>query len=347
MPIPQPSTAIDPAGIESLDALVAIMQAATQRLEEIVEDMRTGTYRRRYLHARIRESNEIISALLSFEGGRPTGEVYDWARAHFPDVFRSGAVRAARDLAGQAFTVRTSRISTAALDAVVRRYLEPAYDVVVQLHANTIRASRVVLSEAGFGQEIAEGLIGGLPRRTVSAELRRAVRRAVSGAVGEEIDLTHVEVGGRSYTLDYWSEMHARTESARAATAGTRTLGAENGVRHVMVTTHAHSPCICTPFEGRVYALDQGDERFPWVGILPGGGCPMHPNCVHREAPAVLEYMEERGELDGRDTIPAAFEGLQGADLARAVRQARPDLEPYARDREGVMPLDFRVGAAA
>lgn len=347
MPVPGPSTAIDAAGVERLDALATIMQAATSRLEEIAAEMQSGSYRRRYLLERIREAHEIIQGLLSVQTGRAVGAIPEWIPTQFPSAFQSGAVRAARDLAGQAFTVRSGRISTAALDAVVRRFLEPSYDVVIQLHANTIRASRVVLSEAGFGQEIIEGLIGGLPRKAVSAELRRAVKRAVSGAVGEEVDLSHVEVGGRRYSLDYWSEMHARTETARASTAGTRSLSAENGVRHVLVTTHAHSPCICTPFEGRVYALDPGDERFPHVSVMPNGGCPMHPNCVHREAPAVLEFMEARGELEGRDEIPAEFMGLSGTELARKVRDARPQLEPYARDREGVMPLDFRVKAAA
>jgi hypothetical protein len=344
-----PGTSLDAAARERIEALVALFQGAERRLAEIERGLRWGTYRRWYLRARLREAREIIDGLLLIQDGRVTGAAADWAAEHFPATYGMGAGMAVRDLREQAVRVVRGdpRIHTRAVDALLNRYLTDATEIVVKLHANTIRSSRIVLAQAGFGEDVASGIIGGLPRRETSRALERSLRKAVMGVTGDEVDFTHVEIGGRSYRLSTWAEMHARTETARASTAGTRVLSAVNGVLHVQITSHAHAPCICTPFEGRIYRMyeDRGDPRFPWIGEVPGGGCPMHPNCVHREAPAVIDYLEERGDVAGRARIPTDFVGLSDAELARLIRANRDRLERFSRDRDGMLPETFRLPA--
>ena len=347
MPTIEPGVAIGTAQYDSIDALVKLFRDALAGLQQIEQQLREGTFRRSFIQARIREANRIIESLLAYRDGIATGAVVDWVRENLPATYQYGAGRAVRDLGEQIATVAggQQQIHVRAVAALVDRFMTDTTQVIVQLHANTIRASRLILEQAGFTTEIAQGVIGGLPRRQVSRELVASFRRAVQGALprGAAIDLTHVEINGRSFRLDYWAELHARTELARASTAGTRVLAAMNDVRHVQITTHAHAPCICTPFEGRIYALDQGDPVFPWIGTVPNGGVPLHPNCVHREVPAVIELLEERDEIRGHVRIPKDFAGLDTREIARLVRENREQLRPYAESRTRFLPEDFRL----
>lgn len=352
MAILPPGTALDEAARDRIDALVALFQRAQVQLSAIESGLRMGTYRKAYLQRRLREAQDVIDRLLAIQEGRISGEVVEWAREHFPTTYRMGAGMAVRDLRAQAIApvAGNPTIHTRAVEALLERYLRDATEMVVQLHSNVIRASRVVLAQAGFGEEIATGIIGGLPRREVSRLLRDFLRKAVRGVVGDQVaegDLNHVEINGRRYGIEVWAEMHARTETARASTAGTRVLSSVNGVDYVQITTHSHEPCICTPFEGRIYSLREGDERYPWIGVVPNGGCPMHPNCVHREAPAVVEFLEARGEVEGRDRVPKVFLGLSESELARVIRHNRDRLAVHSRKPTGMLPANFRVLAAA
>jgi hypothetical protein len=349
----KPGTALDQPSRDRLDALIALIRGAVQQLHAtalLMEEPQDA----RYVRQRINEANRIVANLLTVRDGQPSGQLVEWAREHFPRTYEMGAGMAVADLKAQAIVpvVGDPRIHTRAVEALIDRYLTDATEIVVRLHLNTVRASRVLLAQAGFGEQIAAGIIGGLPRTEVSRALKAEMRSAVAGTLPKNAqwspaDLTHVEINGRRYRLDTWAEMHARTETARASTAGTRVLSSVNGVGHVQITSHAHAPCICTPFEGRIYALRQGDPRFPWIGSVPGGGCPIHVNCVHREAPAVVDYLEERGEIDGRDAVPADFVGLSDKELARLVRANREQLRRYSEDRDGMLPQDFRLKEAA
>ncbi len=351
MPILGPGTALDQAALDRVLALAQLYAGARERLEEIERELRGGTYRRAYLERQIREASAVIDELLVTHGEARAGAVAVWATEAVPAAYGLGARMALADLSVQGMTpIRgAARTHTAAVEALLDRYLDDATEIMVRLKGNLVRATRLVIAQAGLGEEIAAGMIGGLPRRETSKLIRRRLEAAVRAELpeGAVIDLTHVELGKRRMRVDVYAEMHARTETARASTAGTRVLSSTNGVRHVQVTSHSHSPCICTPFEGRIFALDRGDPRFPHVSTMPGGGCPMHPNCVHREAPAVLAFLEARGELEGRDEIPADFRGRSPRELAQLVRRHKAELATYAEARDGMMPTDFQLKRAA
>jgi hypothetical protein len=349
-----PGTALGREQLERVVELTRLVGAAVGELAAIELQMTEGTYRARYLRGQLEEARGILSRLLSISGGGglADGELVRWAREAFPDSYRYGAGLAVRDLRAQAImspVAGPAGMHTQALESLVRRFVADTTELVVELHAGVIRASRVVLAQAGFTADVAASVAGGLPRRELSRVLLRRLDEAVRGALpeGAAVDLTHVTIGGRRWRADAWAGMYGRTELARASTAGTRTLSAANGVDHVQVTSHAHEPCICTPFEGRIYRLERDQaSRYPWVGILPGGGCPMHPNCVHREAPAVVALLEARGQAAGRDSVPADFLGLDPRELRRAVSANREALRPYAADPAGHLPADFRLESA-
>lgn len=340
---------LDPAAMRRIAALTNMYGKVADRLREIEAGMTEGTYRRAYLERQIREANRTIFRLLDLRKGDPTGDVTNWARDHFPAVYGYGASRTIDDFErmGFAYTRGSQRVHTQAVEALIAKYQSESEEIALQLVGNTVRAGRIVLHSNAFATDIAAGLIGGMTRRDVSGLLRRTIQAALDEEITPDMKLAlaKVRVGGREWDVDAWAEMHARTESARASTAGNRVLCSENGVGHVRITTHAHPTCICTPFEGRIYSLKQGDPRFPWIGSVPRGGCPMHPNCVHREGPAVIALMEERGEIGDRDTLPEDFVGLSERELAKKIRDHRRELEPFARAPNGFMPANFKLGS--
>lgn len=343
--------AVDPAAAQRIADLVRLVRAAVDNLSELENSLswRSARRTRRYYQQRIAEANRTIDALLSVESGNATGAMAEWARQHFPATYGTGATRALGDLAIQGISPITGdvRIHTQVVESLVARFQgTAAVEMVVPLKTSLVRSARVLVSD-GFASDIATGILGGAPRTEASARLRRSFTRALSEQLmeGEEPDLTRIQVGKRTTSLDAWAEMYARTESARASTAGTRVVATQNDVRHIIVTSHAHNPCICTPFEGRVFALNEGDDRFPHVSTLPGGGCPMHPNCVHREAPAVVSFFADRGDLEGRDRVPDQYSGLDEQELARRIRRDAKELAKYSTDRDGYLPADSKAAA--
>lgn len=347
-----PDKSLDRAARERVAALAAMYQEAVAELSRIERRLRAGSYSRRYLVARLNEARAIIDGLMKWEDGTASGSVIEWARVNFPRTYEMGAGIAVSDLRlqGLAPIAGDMRIHNRAVEMVFQRFLTDTTELIVQINTNLIRTSRVVLAQAGFANEIATGIIGGLPRRQVSRSLERSLRKAVMQHVEGVTEgmLTHVDIGKRRWRIEAWAEMHARTATAEASTAGIRVLTAMNGVEHVQVTAHAHEPCICTPYEGRIYRLhqDRGDMRFPWIGSTPNGGPPFHPNCVHRLGPAVIELMEERGDLAGRTTLPEPFRGLSERELAQLVRANRDRLARYSRRPNGILPETFTLEAA-
>jgi hypothetical protein len=351
-PVLPSGQSLDGDARERLRRLQALVLRASYRLMSIQRAIE-GSDDREYVRARILEALDIVDGLHRLEDGTATGSLAAWARESIPATYGGGVRRGLADLAGQAMSPVTGdrRIHMAAVESLLgnvdRRI---ARDLVVPLYESAIRTARVAIDSADFASDLAAGIMGGLPRTETSRLLRQSVLRAVNESVpGGRPNLADVQVGGRTMSLETWSEVFARTELARASTTGTRTSSAVNGVLHVQITSHAHAPCICTPFEGRIYRIyeDQGDTRFDWIGDVPGGGCPMHPNCVHREAPAVVEFLEERGDVAGRERPAEAFRGMDERELARAVRQNADALRRWSEDRDGYLPGGFQMRRAA
>jgi hypothetical protein len=349
-----PGGSLDPAAVKRLLELDKLISRATYQLKRLETELYNGPATARYVKARLTEANEIRANLLDVRKGQASGEVMQWAEEHFPATYRTGAGQAVRDLKVQGINPikGDTRIHTHALSSIASNYGNAVGTMSMKIGTNIATAATILLKDTAFADQIAAGVISGLPRSKVSRmlknEMRRTIRATSAGAMLSETALSKINMGGRNYDLDYWAEMHARTESARAATGGTRSMCQANGVEHIIITEHSHDPCICTPFEGLIFRLDRNTEsKYPWIGEVPNGGCPMHPNCVHREAPAVLKFLEARNDVEGRDTIHPDFQGLDQRELARRVRANKVALAKHSKKRAGHMPADLRINRVA
>ena len=91
-----------------------------------------------------------------------------------------------------------------------------------------------------------------------------------------------------------------------AQTAGTINRVVEAGVDLVMVTAHGAQDG-CGFYEGKVFSVSGGHDKYPSISDLPNGGPPFHPNCKHSLAPFVEDLATGAEKRRGAGTDPAAL----------------------------------------
>lgn len=101
-----------------------------------------------------------------------------------------------------------------------------------------------------------------------------------------------ISIKGRSYSLNYYAEMVARTELRRAQSKATDLMCEEYANDLVEFSRHANSCEICRPHEGRVFSRSGRDPNYPRLSeeLTP----PLHPNCGHSIGPTSREAIEYR-----------------------------------------------------
>jgi len=144
-----------------------------------------------------------------------------------------------------------------------------------------------ILEDKRISEMIAEGIIRGEARRTVSDRLLNEFRRQL----GNEQFIT---INGRNYKPDKYSELVARTRTREASTQGTINTCLQYNNDLVQVSVHSNSCAYCMQFQGRVYSISGSHPEFPRLTEEP----PYHPNCKCNLLPITQESLEERGYYD-------------------------------------------------
>jgi hypothetical protein len=139
---------------------------------------------------------------------------------------------------------------------------------------------RLALEELGAGQVTLE------TRRQISANLVRRLQ-----AEGATDALTgFVDRAGKRWGLDVYAEMVVRTTTREATSRATANRLLEHGLGAITVSSHPHREDVCTPYDGKTFALPGSEEarsgRFPVIDNLS----PFHPRCRHVIAPAGVAF---------------------------------------------------------
>lgn len=170
---------------------------------------------------------------------------------------------------------------------------------------------RLVLARATIGrqandafarisrEQVEEGLVGGLTRREVSAQLREEILKEGTTAF--------VDKAGKRWGLDVYAETAARTATREAVSIGTANRCLELGWDLVTITQHANSCDICKPFENRTFSLTGETKGYPKAEQLP----PYHPRCRHVATPAPV--FDSIGRKRRGSVEPRAFFAGDGA----------------------------------
>lgn len=107
-----------------------------------------------------------------------------------------------------------------------------------------------------------------------------------------------ISIKNKSYQLDKYAEMVARSTTREATNRGTLNQLTNLGYDLVQMSWH-NSPCpICAQYEGRIYSISGNDSRFPplefaYSSINSGGHANIHPNCRHILSPYIEEFADD------------------------------------------------------
>lgn len=144
-----------------------------------------------------------------------------------------------------------------------------------------------IMEDKMITRQIAEGLIKGEARRTVSDRMLNEFRRQL----GDEKFIT---INGRNYRPDKYSELVARTRTREATSQGTINSCLQYDNDLIQIDVHSNACSYCQQFMGRIYSISGSHPDFPRLIEQP----PYHPHCLCNLLPITEESLKGRGYYD-------------------------------------------------
>jgi hypothetical protein len=216
---------------------------------------------------------------------------YRWAKNSLPYAYEQGIDLAAERLKAlniTRFVAYDAKIHTSAVDALVQSVSAELItaNIGIKKFINQVitQTQQTLLQDTEINRLIAQGLIQGEARRTVSDKLLQGLR----AKLGEERFLV---INGRNYQPSKYAELLARTRTREATSNGTINTALRYGVDLVQWDSHSEICEYCAQFAGRVYSISGSDAQFPQLTEKP----PLHPNCRCVVIPITKENLESRG----------------------------------------------------
>jgi len=271
---------------KQVDELAKIYAAAQRSLSVQLRQANITDFQRFRAEQLLKEVNLIVTAL--------DRKAYRWAKDTLPTSYDRGIDLAAERLKALGVTrhvAHDAEIHTSAVNVLiddVTKELLLANDSMKKLFNRVIRATQqTVLQDAEISRMIANGLIQGEARRTVSDALLKELR----DQLGQEKFLV---INGRNYRPEAYARLLARTRTREASSKGTINTSLRYGVDLVQWDIHSEICEYCQQFAGRVYSISGTDRSFPTLTEQP----PLHPNCKCNLLPVTREALINRGKLD-------------------------------------------------
>lgn len=123
-------------------------------------------------------------------------------------------------------------------------------------------------------------------RAFAEGKTRRQASKALISALERNGITSFIDRAGRSWSMDTYAEMSARTIARRSQTTATRARITESGRDLIVIIDHAEECPLCRPYEGKVFSISGQSKKYPSIKSIEAKGYG-HPNCCHAEAPWV------------------------------------------------------------
>jgi hypothetical protein len=261
--------------IVSVDRLVGIYRTAYQTImQRLVDADARGTsaaFERRLLQ-------DVAQILIQLDN-----DSREWIETQIPLIYQNGQQDAIRQLSLQGMdtdglTARITGIHRSAVETIAENMyadLRAAERMVGRRIQDTIR-------QAGI-EATARGLSTG--------ETVRQRKKHLQDLLGQRGIQSITDQSGRTWRLDSYAEMVARTTQREATNLGSINQGVDAGLDLVVMSEHWPTCDICAQYQGRVYSVSGADSRFPSLNetAFGEGYSTIHPNCRH----VVLPWVEQ------------------------------------------------------
>lgn len=257
-----------------IEALIALYKAAYKTMVKTISNSTdAGKIQKARVMAQI---NKVLSEL--------GVDVKAWVKEEIPKYYLDGANSALQDLRAMNVDITKAGMAVINREAIVALVDETALAFAEGI-TGLSRSTRRLLDNALKQQLnfiIAEGRLTGEARRTVSANVEKALREDGLTAL--------VDRGGKTWQFDTYAEMLVRTKAVEARNTGLQNRMTQNGYDLVQVTNHRSTHPVCAKYESKILSLT---GAVP-VGTDLGGGHSVfatydqakldglfHPNCQH------------------------------------------------------------------
>lgn len=201
--------------------------------------------------------------------------INDFINDELPGYYKVGADDAVRQLENvgadvgirEGFNRVHNEAITALVDETGRAFAESIRGVGRSAQLLLGKATRDLIT-----QRMAKGLIAG--------EALTQVRREIKGILQEQGLASLIDKGGKTWSLENYSEMLFRTKAVEARNRGLANRMVENGYDLVQVSQHMGSCELCRPWEHQILSLTGSTKGYPTVAQAERGGL-FHLRCRH------------------------------------------------------------------
>lgn len=179
------------------------------------------------------------------------------------------------------------------------------------------------LTVKDLARDIAQTLQDGATERLKAGGVDAATReRLKEVAEGRLIRIVGKDGKERTYGLQAYSRIIARTSSRMAHSEGIIQTAKELGEDLVQISVHARACPRCLPLQGRVFSITGKNPDFPLLG--EANRPPIHPNCAHVLLPAPEAFLRRRGLYDGLSRWSREGRSIDtAADYQRLLQEIR------------------------
>jgi len=269
-----------------IEELTRLYRRTQKDLSRHLREIDITVFQRYRTEAILKQVNEGIKVL--------NGGCYKWAKKTIPYGYERGIDMAAERLKAlnvTRFVKYDAKIHSSAasvlIDDVTIDLITANQSMKNGVHRYIRMTQQRILEDKEISRLIAEGVIKGEARRTVSDEMLSQLRRQM----GNE---QFINIKGRNYRPDKYSELVARTRAREATAQGSINTALHYGVDLCQIDVHAGACGYCQQFMGRIYSISGSHTDFPMLLERP----PFHPNCECNILPITRESIEERGYYD-------------------------------------------------
>lgn len=155
-------------------------------------------------------------------------------------------------------------------------YLRYALDGAEEKTTKILKLTQqTLLDDEIINQKIASGLIEKNTWEAAKTNLQNEFEKALKSSGIS--DGKFIEINGRNYHIDSYSETLARTRIREAQTAGVQRYAEESGQDLVRVSDHSTLTEECEKFEGKIFSISGNSAKYPKLEKWT----PFHPNCLH------------------------------------------------------------------
>lgn len=142
----------------------------------------------------------------------------------------------------------------------------------LSLVGKSVRSITTQAFQREIRAKLAEGVVTGQTRKEIVSAVKQELR---------DRGLTSLtDRGGRSWTLDRYADMLARTKLREARNTGLGNKMLENGQDLVQVSINGSDHQACADWEGKILSLSGQTDGYDTVDDAEADGL-FHPNCKH------------------------------------------------------------------